>query len=471
LELELAYKILGMKPKIIYPIIFSLTFSMISFCCKKFLEQPPDTFYAYPTTLPNLQAMLDNSAELNELATPSFSEASADDFFVSESNYNSVGDESRLAYIWDVPLFINGFNDWGKSYAAVYIANVALENIDKIPRTAQNNFEWDNIKGSAYFIRSYFFLQLVWTFAKAYDSNTATNDLGIVLRKSSDVNETSKRASVQECYQQILDDASQSILYLPDLANHPFRPSKAAAYSLLARTYLSMRDYSNALKFSDLALKIKNDLINYNSDDDLLGNVNQFQPSVRRFNKETIFYTEMTDVFRIIWPDKANIDTGLVLKYADNDLRRMVFFSGAGNYMRFKGMYSQNINKMFSGIATDEVFLIRAECNARMGKNNEALGDLNTLLNKRLKTGTFIPVSTSTSEETLQYVLVERRKELLMRGLRWSDIKRLNKEGYGIVLKRKLATQEFSLNPNENRYALPLPNNIIDITGMPQNPR
>jgi len=57
-----------------------------------------------------------------------------------------------------------------------------------------------------------------------------------------------------------------------------------------------------------------------------------------------------------------------------------------------------------------------------------------------------------------------------MRGLRWMDIKRLNKENRNITIKRLIGGQEFTLSPNANYYALPLPNDIIQLTGMQQNP-
>jgi hypothetical protein len=50
----------------------------------------------------------------------------------------------------------------------------------------------------------------------------------------------------------------------------------------------------------------------------------------------------------------------------------------------------------------------------------------------------YIPITAGSSDEASQLILQERRKELLFRGLRWIDIKRLNKEGAGIVLKRKV---------------------------------
>ena len=47
-------------------------------------------------------------------------------------------------------------------------------------------------------------------------------------------------------------------------------------------------------------------------------------------------------------------------------------------YKKFKGFYTQGRDggNFFTGIATDEVFLIRAECNARLDRKEAALADL-----------------------------------------------------------------------------------------------
>jgi hypothetical protein len=49
------------------------------------------------------------------------------------------------------------------------------------------------------------------------------------------------------------------------------------------------------------------------------------------------------------------------------------------------------------------------------------------------------------------------------------DIKRLNKEGRNIVLRRFLNGNTYTLEPNAAYYALPIPTDIVEITGIPQN--
>ena len=71
--------------------------------------------------------------------------------------------------------------------------------------------------------------------------------------------------------------------------------------------------------------------------------------------------------------------------------------------------------------------------------------------------------------ELVTIILQHRRKELLMRGLRWMDIKRLNEDGADIILQRMVDNQVHSLPPNYKRYALPIPADIILHAGIKQN--
>lgn len=436
--------------------------------CKKFLDKKSDTSVAVPSALSDLQALLDYSSRMNLARTPSFGEASADDFFILESTYNGFVLALQSVYNWNrVPY--NFQNDWSVAYEPVYTANYCLEQLQHIPVTPANMNLWYNVKGSALFYRSFSFLGLSWAFAKAYTKDSANNQPGIVLRLTSDFNQVSVRATVQQSYDRIIEDAKEAVLYLPDYPIHPMRPSKAAAYGLLARAYLSMRMYDSSFRYAALSLQLKNDLIDFNGDPDIIGNVNASIP-FKRFNKETIFYTEMSGFSSVNSFSRARIDTVLYAAYDNNDLRKKAFFKSSPPYYQFKGSYSSNTNQYFSGITTAEMYLTRAECNARTGNLVNAMYDLNTLMQKRWLNSVPYPVITAAdATDALNKILLERRKELYMRGLRWMDIKRLNRENAGITLTRKIGSQTFTLLPNAAYYALPLPADIILLTGIEQN--
>lgn len=440
--------------------VFLLMFLLKLSSCKKYLDKKSDDKLVVPTSLEDLQALLNNTQDINSV-TPARLEAASDDYFVLDNTYNMVDEIFKMAYTW-TPFDYVWPNDWSNNYNVVYTSNWCLENINKLERTTFNEAKWNNVKGSALFFRSYHFLLLAWTYAKAYDEQTAQTDRGIVLRLGSDFNIPSVRASVKETYDQIIADAKEAVPYLPDHPSHTSQPSKAAAYGLLARAYLSMRQYDSAGKYANLCLNIKNDLLDFSTEVDISAST-----PFSRFNKETIFYSKLAGSLFIYSSVYAKVDTLLYSFYNTNDLRRSAYFAASGNYYIYKGGYSAEL-RPFSGIATDEIYLIRAECYAREGDKDKALNDLNILLEKRYD-NSFIPEIAATSQDALPIILKERRKELLFRGLRWVDIKRLNKEGANIIPKRIVAGQVYTLQPNESKYALPLPTDIINLSGIEQN--
>ncbi|MFE2861773.1 RagB/SusD family nutrient uptake outer membrane protein [Sphingobacterium multivorum] len=447
-------------------IIISITLgfaTLIFGACDKYLDVQSNNKLVVPKELDDLQKLLDNVRVMNNNFC-SRGEKACDDYFIPESNYKALNDVEKLDYIWEDSQY-NFSNDWSSMYNVVYIANLVLERLDKIDRNEQNAAKWDGIKGAALFFRANSYLSLLWTYAKAYQKNAAETDLGIVLRETSDFNVKSVRASVEDSYRKVITDLETSISLLPLESDHVVQPSKPAVYGVLARAYLSMRQYDLALKYVELYLQRRNELLDYNNSNEVKLTAS-FPFSL--FNKETTFYMELKPT--ILSNSYSNIDSVLYRSYDSNDLRKQGYFKVLNNVINFKGQYSGS-TLLFGGAATDEMYLMRAECLARAGKLVEAQADLNKLLATRYKTGTYKPYLFMDSGEVLKVILIERRKELVYRGLRWMDIKRLNLEGQEIILKRVVDGKEYRLLPNENRYALPLPADIVRIAGIPQNPR
>src|SRR5258708_17108525 len=123
---------------------------------------------------------------------------------------------------------------------------------------------YNQVKGSALFYRAFAFHQLAQLYCLPY-SSTAGIDLGIVLRLTSNITAPSIRSTVQQTYTQIINDLKQAAILLPGLTLYPTRPTKTAAFGALARTYLSMRDYSNAAIYADSCLKRDSTLLDYTS--------------------------------------------------------------------------------------------------------------------------------------------------------------------------------------------------------------
>lgn len=440
------------------------SFSLLS--CKKYLNDKPDKSLVVPKTIADFQALLDNTNELNH-KSPSWDIASADNYYLPPSEYNTLTNYERKAYIWEDDPHDDYSNDWSYIYDVVYRANIALQGIKEIKSDISDKEAMGNVKGTALFFRALSFLRAAFSFAPAYDEKTAATDYGVVLKTDPDFNIKSTRSTVKGTYDMIISDLNEAAPLLPITPLHVERPSRPAAYALLARAYLSMRIYDSCFKYANLCLQLKSDLMDYNTDVNLTSNTRP----ISQFNKEVIF-SSIIGTYIYMYPTIERVDSVLYNTYLNDDLRKAAFFRSMsdGGFI-FKGTYDGSYTEMFVGIASDEVWLMRAECNARLGDKYAALADLNTVLQKRFKTGTFIPLTAATPDDALQLILKERRKELLFRGLRWMDLKRLNLEGANITLKRIIDGQTYTLPPNDPRYAHLIPVDIINLTGMPQNPR
>ena len=451
-----------MKNKIIF-IASVMIIVFITQGCEKYLDAKSDSRLATASRLNDLQAILDYVP--NMLVATYSDEASADNFYVSDDDWNNQDEEGqRRMYIWEKDNFYSDItSDWGTAYKKIYYCNTVLEGLKNFENADVNGLEFKNIQGQALMIRGATFLAIVNIWAPAYDPATAGADLGIPLRLNTNFDELSMRSSVQASFEQIITDLKASVNLLPIVPASPVRASRPAAFAFLSRTYLAMRNYEEAAIYADSALLYNNAILDYNT----VSNAPQypFQP----FNKEIIFYT--VSGLGLISPNIARVDSNLYRSYQMDDLRHDLYFRpNAAGYVNFKGSYSAGSNT-FSGISTGELFLTKSECLARAGNKDAALAELNRLLINRFRTGSFIPETASTAQHALSIILSERRKELLFRFTRWMDLKRLNKEGANIILTRKINGNTYTLLPNSLRYALPLPEDVIVLSGMPQNPR
>jgi len=448
-----------------YTILICLICSLQS--CEKFLDAKPSSKLdkMEPDYVPDL---LDDFDIMNN-RYPGEIENCTDDFFLLEAGYNALASSKypQDLYLWkgeaQQTIIAPG---WADSYKVVYNANLALETLaagtGSLDPTLVNT-----LKGMAYFFRAYAHHQVAQSYAQPYDVATAGQDAGIPIRTNTAVEVKSERGTVKETYDKIIADFLQALPLLPVTSTIASRPNKAACYAALARTYLSMQDYTNAGKMADECLKLYSVLIDYNS-----VSKTSLTP-FPRFNAEVIFHATLSGSL-CANPVRAKIATDLYNSYEASDLRKVVFYKTTTGGFRWSGNYNPVTNNtFFSGLATDEVYLIRAECYARANNVAEALADLNTLKIKRWNnTVAYVPVTASTAEEALRLVLAERRKELPFRGLRWVDLRRLNKDPrFQTTLSRTIGGVTYTLPPNDLRYVLLISQSVIDNSNLLQNPR
>jgi hypothetical protein len=188
------------------------------------------------------------------------------------------------------------------------------------------------------------------------------------------------------------------------------------------------------------------------------------------YNSEVIFHSQMTQ-YTPLSSSRLILDSILYRSYANDDIRKEAWFKTASGGYTFKGSYCGS-QQTFNGLAVDECYLTKAECLARNGSVSEAISTLNKLLVTRYKTGSFTQISTSDKQEALTIILKERRKELLFRGIRWTDLRRLNLDPTtATTIYRNLNGTVYKLEPNSPNYTLPIADDVIQLSDIPQNIR
>ncbi|RYF14147.1 MAG: RagB/SusD family nutrient uptake outer membrane protein [Flavobacteriales bacterium] len=457
-----------MKKNIQITILSALLLILIS-GCKKFLEEKSDKRLSIPTTAEDFQAMLNSYGNLN-VDFIAAGEVSSDDYYLTDADFSSLYYESdKRQYTWQPdyvarPLSSSG-DEWSNCYKPIYVCNSVLKGLE------DNNLHGtkaDNVKGQALVFRAARYLDGVQTWAPAYNKKTANIDLGMVLRLDPDMNLPSERSTVQQTYDLIIDDLNKAITLLPTVQSGATLPAKDVAYGLLARTYLFMAEYEKALQNAEAAVgNTKAQLVDFNLLD---ANADFPIPALNNVSQEmmlwsVILYTDQLD------QSIAKITPALYNMYDNGDLRKVIYFGkNTDDTYFFKGS-QLGTSGLVNCITISEILLIISECNARLGNLPKAAEALNQIMVKRWEEGNFTPYTFTNNEVALREILEERRKELVMRGLRWADIKRLNRDGYNITLTRTNNGQTHTLYPNDLRYAIAIPETVIEIGGIQQNPR
>lgn len=443
--------------------------------CNKKLDLKPNSNIILPKSLRDLELMLENTDVMN--FTPALAQMSADEYIIPNlEGWESLEKTtSKNSSLWKKNIYEGEthIRDWEVPYTAIFYCNNVLNILAS--ENLNNDIEKKRLKGWALFSRAYAFYSLVSIFSNSYGENSYS-DMGVPLKLNPGIDEIVQRSSVQQTYDQILSDALEAseLLQQNIIEGKINQPSKVAAYAFLARVYLSMRKYDKAEEYAEKTLSIYSKLTDYNT-------LSKTDFAWSYYGEEVIYFScqinEYYDLTNAWLSPNYSIDPRLLALYDPSDLRLDIYFDknpdGYYNIKRINTFYSNP----FTGLATDEIYLIKAECLARRGEILLSMNFLNTLVSKRWNpnfTETYIPykdIIASTPEDALNKILLERRKSLVWRSLRWTDLKRLNLEGRNIILTRKLDNTTYTLEPNSPRYIMPIPDDEVMLSGIKQNVR
>lgn len=382
------------------------------------------------------------------------------------------------------------FKNWSNIYNAISKANLVLERVDGISDPLLTEERKAQIKGEAYFLRSYHYFTLVklWGGVPLITST---------IKSTTPESVNIKRASVTEVYKQITNDLELAATLLPDTYGNDASVNKAratsgAAYALAAKAYAQQPnpDYAKVLSHIENVESSQANyrLIDYNQLFDgnnpnnaesiievqyLGGNEGNFGPQLllppsvsgdtwRKFvtpSKDLInAFDSEGDVIRknasILFEEVQWVD-----EYWGNATGSSIPFSY--KWKEAGGFASSNNTYL---IRYGDIVLLKAEALNELNQLELSVDEVNRI---RFRAGLpDLNENQKSSKDVLkQTILKERRLELFQEGQRWDDLvryKQLVSTMNNLIEIDLRNGNAINYNMTEAKILLPIPQQELD---------
>lgn len=344
-------------------------------------------------------------------------------------------------------------NFYTKSYQAIYGTNVIIE----LLKEGQSG-ELDQVLGENYFLRALLHFHLANVFARPYAPDAGASP-GVIL-VSSTVQPAQKptRGTVKEVYDFIIKDLEKSISLMSVAKNNNFA-SKEVAYAMLSRIYLYMEQNEKAIEYANKVIDSKRYALLPTA------SLPKYYTTVPESNTETIFAVRHTVkdnrgysaigamylsdgegwgemyasekyrnlVNKFLNDKRRDFIVPVYEKNADGSIKTdasgnkvLATRNGYPKYYITKFSYQEGYPMLSSPVffRLAEMYLIRAEANAKLGKNAAALDDVNLIRKRAGLSGNelFSASNMMGHASVLDAVLAESHLEMAWEGLRKHDI-------------------------------------------------
>lgn len=310
---------------------------------------------------------------------------------------------------------------WLEGYNTINIVNNVLNAIEK--GVIEDASTASITQGESLFIRGLIYFELVKFFGLPYSDGNATTNLGvpIVLEPTSAINESSlvERATVQEVYNRAITDLSDAVSLLPAY-NGEFANS-VAAHSVLARIYMQMGQYQNALDATNAAFTAA--ASDYSLSSNYENAFNRDGNSIEDVFSMQVTNTDGTNGMQLYYAAEqygGRGDLEVLVKhpgfYDPADLRLAFHYLDPTTGDTRVGKWRDN-NKNVGAIRMAELYLNRAECNFRISGSSASVdADINILRARANLTNITVT--------DLNQIFLERKLELAHEGQAIHDFKR-----------------------------------------------
>lgn len=329
----------------------------------------------------------------------------------SEIENNSIQTKNNYVY--------NNLWKWGYDY--IYQSNACIEGLTAT--TSLSASQKNRLMGELKFIRALLYFHLVNLFG----------DIPMETTTDYQVNSIMPRTHQDSIYNQIISDLKDAETRLPEdyFNTDRTRANKYTASALLARVYLSKKQYAAAKEESNIVINcgwysMQNiaDVFLRSSNETIF----QFYPIGSSSTYNSVDGTTFIPTTSASSKPNYILNNRLLQSFSSEDLRKVSWLNSKTvngiTYTypyKYKVRTSSNITEYNIFLRLAEMYLINAEANYYIGNYSDAVNDLNIIRNRA---GLSNIIYTSQTD-ILREIINENRWEFFAEcGHRWTDLKR-----------------------------------------------
>ncbi|MFM8770738.1 MAG: RagB/SusD family nutrient uptake outer membrane protein [Candidatus Kapaibacterium sp.] len=316
-----------------------------------------------------------------------------------------------------------GRSMWGDGYGVINRANNVLKGLETVPFADARQKEL--LRGRALALRGASLWALCMYFAQPWGFTADNSHPGVVIRTeptTGDVGTVKIRATLKECYDQVIADLALAAQLLP-AKDAPYMGSMAAK-ALLSRVYLHMGDWAKAEALCTDVIASGAHTLNASVTDVITSNG----------TPEVVFEVVNSPVDNagsIVW-DFRQADNALPRYWAGTDFVNSIYTDTTDKRLalyvyRNSRLYVAKWDRIAMNtpvIRLAELYLTRSECRAQQGNAAGALEDVNVV---RQRAGLKPLAATVTGNSLINSIRRERNLELAFEGDIFLERKRQRK--------------------------------------------
>lgn len=415
----------------------------------------------------------------------------SDDIALSGQTTNPIWNTYNYTHL---PNTFNTERFWREAYKSIFLSNKILEKISNRESPTLNQLKAENL-----YLRALNHFFLVRLFGRPYPQGSGENP-GIPIKDNSK-DDLPSRNTVKEVYDFVITDLLTAANLFTKTKNSCYA-SKETCYALLSRIYLYKEDNLNAIKYANMVIDSKRYTLLATDP------YTKYPTFVPENNSETIFA-----IRHVVADDRAKSGIGnqfynapvgstgyaetyasqalvdLLLKYPQDARNKFIEPQREANgTMKMRGLvpkYYMNKWNWQDGVANlcspvvsrlAEMYLIRAEVNAKLGNNQLAIDDVNLIRTRAGLSGTALYTVDDLKGHTsvLNVVLEEKRLEFFIEdGHRIFDLFRNNLPMIRAYVGWHGGPEHFNfrVEPTSPRVVFYIPERELIInTNLTQNP-